>query len=79
MNEVGVSNADGAYGETPDQVRASSAALGLAPFGGPDASTCETETWPGYTKRARELLNDWGDRGAYTLYSGTAHAELYAL
>jgi len=79
VNELGVSNADAAYGETPDQVRATSQALGLAPFAGPGASTCESETWPGYTKRAKALLDDWGDKGAYTLYSGTAHAELYAL
>ncbi len=80
--EVGVSNAGGAYGETPDQVRDYSNQLGLAPFldkGRDQAAICETETRPGYTERVKALLGDWNTEGTYNIYSGTAHAEPYAV
>ena len=82
VTEVGVSNATGDYGETPDQVREYTHELGLGPFldkGRDSAAICETETRPRYTERARALLTDWGMKGAYNIYSGTAHAELYAV
>ncbi len=82
VNEIGVSNANGEYGETPDQVRRTSDELGLASFlgkGNDEAAACESETRPNYTTRARRLLDDWGAKGAYALYSGAAHGELYSL
>jgi hypothetical protein len=80
--EIGESNADGAFGETPDRVRDYSRQLGLGSFldkGQDHSVVCETETRPRYTQRVKVLLDEWGVKGAYRLYSGTAHAELYAL
>lgn len=82
LREVGISNADDRYGETPDEVKEFSSKLGLGAFldkGHDIAAACETEVRPGYTERVKSLLTDWKFTGAYNIYSGSAHAELYAV
>ena len=67
-------------GETVADVQKYSADLGIGAFadvGSVGNAQCEGEVRPGYTKRVKDLTDDWGFDGAYSIYSGMAHAELY--
>lgn len=64
-----------ARNETVAAVEAECHALGLAPFtqGG---DKLEGEVRLKYTKRVQALTDELGNHGAYSIYSGVAHAEL---
>jgi hypothetical protein len=64
--------------ETVPSIEAECAALGLAPFSA-NGDVLEGEMRPGYTKRAKDFTDDLGYLGAYSIYSGAAHAELAGL
>lgn len=67
--------ASAAGGETVQAIEQYSADLGLATFG-QKGNELEGEVRPGYTARVNALLDEWGFKGAYNIYSGSAHAEL---
>lgn len=61
--------------ETVAGVEAECRALGLAPFTR-KGDELEGQARPGYTARVKALTDDLGNKGAYSIYSGVAHAEL---
>jgi hypothetical protein len=61
--------------ETVADIDADCQALGLAAFTR-NGSELEGQTRLGYTARVRALTDELGYQGAYSLYSGVAHAEL---
>lgn len=67
------------YGEDPARVRTYAAALGLSYVCNDKKTECEGEVLPGYTKRATTFEKAVGVSAAYSIYSGAAHAELYAV
>ena len=83
---LGTGQEPSGYSETEDKVRAYSKYLGIAEpvlervkgRRGPVA-VCEGEAVPGYTERAKVLLDLFDDASAYNLYAGVAHGKLYAL
>jgi hypothetical protein len=80
--QMRIANTAGEYGETPEIVRSYSLKLGIGSFRDQArdlSAICEDELRPGYTSRARALIDASGATGAYGIYSGTAHAELYAV
>ena len=72
-----------AYGEDEAMVDTHAQGLGLAlvdtRVGRNRVLTCETETLPGYTQRANDFQKAVYMTAAYSIYSGAAHAELYAI
>jgi hypothetical protein len=64
--------------ETIPAIEAECAALGLAPFG-QGGDELDGQTRLGYTKRVEKLTDEIGYQGGYSIYSGTAHAELAGL
>jgi hypothetical protein len=71
------------YGEDPAKAAAHAKNLGLTcnnvRIQGVRRWTCETETLPTYTERATEFQKHVFAPAAYAIYSGAAHAELYAV
>jgi hypothetical protein len=71
------------YGEDPPKANAIAKNLGLTchnkKIHGSRRWTCETETLPTYTERAMEFQKHVFAPAAYAIYSGAAHAELYAV
>ena len=71
------------YGEDPAKAAANTKKLGLAcnnvRINRTWRWTCETETLPTYTERATEFQKHVFAPAAYAIYSGAAHAELYAV
>ena len=61
--------------ETVAGIEAECRALGLAPFT-QNGGELEGQTRLGYTARVRALTDELGYQGAYSIYSGVAHAEL---
>jgi hypothetical protein len=61
--------------ETVAGIETECRALGLARFtqGG---DKLEDQIRPGYTARVKALTDELGNQGAYSIYSGVAHAEL---
>lgn len=78
IEEIGLQDDREMYGATEQQVIQYSADLGIRPFENNNAR-CEEDVRPSYTARARSLLDRYGAYGAYRIYSGTAHGELWAL
>ncbi|MGH3191055.1 MAG: response regulator transcription factor [Streptosporangiaceae bacterium] len=79
-----VKNADPAgkvsdYGEDQARVRAYAKTLGLSYVCNDKRTECEGEVLPGYTKRATDFEKAVGVSSAYSIYSGAAHSELYAV
>jgi phage host-nuclease inhibitor protein Gam len=74
ISEVGEDPAV-AGSETIAGIEAECCALGLSPFtqGG---DRLEGQMRLGYTARVRALTDELGNQGAYSIYSGSAHAEL---
>jgi hypothetical protein len=68
-----------AFGEDQDTVRAYAASLGLTYVCNDDRVECETEKLPSYNARAADFENAVFMTAAYAIYSGAAHAELYAI
>jgi len=64
--------------ETIAGIEAECVAMGLAPFGS-GGSELEGERRQGYTDRVDDLITALGYHGAYSIYSGVAHAELSGL
>lgn len=77
IEAVGGSVAD-AGKETIAGVESYGADLGLSQFG-KGGKELEREKLPGYRARVDKFLDDVGYRGAYGIYSGSAHAELAGL
>ncbi len=67
-----------AGGETVADVETYSDRLDLAPFGS-KGEELEGERRPRYTARVKAFTDDVGYQGGYSIYSGTAHAELAGL
>jgi hypothetical protein len=67
------------YGEDQAMVREYAKNLGLSYVCNDDVVQCETETLPGYTKRGADFEKAVFMTAAYAIYSGAAHAELYAV
>lgn len=67
------------YGEDQARVRSDATALGLSYVCNSSKTECEGELLPGYTGRATEFEKAVGVGAAYAIYSGAAHAELYAV
>jgi hypothetical protein len=67
------------YGEDQARVRAYAAQLGLSYVCNDNKTECGGEVLPGYTKRAKSFEKAVGVSAAYSIYSGAAHAELYAV
>jgi len=67
-----------AGGESVANVEAYGHRLGLAPFGS-KGEEMEGERRPGYTARVKSFTDEMGYQGSYSIYSGTAHAELAGL
>ncbi len=67
------------YGEDQATVQAYATALGLSYTCNSKKTECEGELLPGYTNRATEFEKAVGVGAAYSIYSGAAHAELYAV
>jgi hypothetical protein len=65
-------------GETVASVEAYGQGLGLGAFGS-GGEELEGERRPGYTARVKAFIDALGYHGAYSIYSGTAHAELAGL
>jgi hypothetical protein len=61
--------------ETVAAIEAECHALGLAPFT-QKGDELEGQVRPSYTKRVRAITDELGSQGAYSIYSGAAHAEL---
>lgn len=68
-----------AYGEDQARVMAYATSLGLTYTCNSKKAACDTEVLPGYTARATDFEKAVGVGGAYSIYSGAAHAELYAV
>jgi hypothetical protein len=79
-----VSGSAATYGESPAMVADYAKKLAI-PYSRANISgrgrrwVCETEILPGYTERAKEFQKHVFAPGAYAIYSGAAHAELYAV
>jgi hypothetical protein len=74
----------GTYGETPVMVGAAVDGLGLSyserqPLDKKWFRSCEGETLPGYTARAKAFETAVSMSAAYTIYSAAAHAEWHAV
>lgn len=67
------------YGEDPGRVAAYARPLGLSYVCNSNKTECEGEELPGYTKRAVNFEKAVGVSAAYSIYSGAAHSELYAV
>ncbi len=67
------------YGEDEAGVSTYAAALGLSYTCNGKKTECEGELLPGYTDRAIQFEKAVGVGAAYSIYSGAAHAELYAV
>jgi hypothetical protein len=67
------------YGEDQARVKTYAAALGLSYVCHSSRTECEGELLPGYTSRATDFEKAVGVSAAYAIYSGAAHAELYAV
>ena len=67
------------YGEDQARVHAYATALGLGYVCNSRKTECESELLPGYTDRATDFEKAVGISAAYSIYSGAAHAELYAV
>jgi hypothetical protein len=61
------------------RVQAYATALGLSYVCNSRKTECESELLPGYTDRATDFEKAVGVSAAYSIYSGAAHAELYAV
>jgi hypothetical protein len=61
--------------ETVTGIEAECHDLGLPPFT-QKGNELEGQVRLGYTARAKELTDELGNQGAYSIYSGAAHAEL---
>ena len=66
------------YGEDQAKVRAYAADLGLT-YVCNDSTYCETDVLPSYNQRAADFEKALFSKAAYAIYSGAAHAELYAV
>jgi phage host-nuclease inhibitor protein Gam len=64
--------------ETVAGIEAECRDLGLAPFT-QNGNELEGQARLGYTARVKALTDDLGNQGAYSIYSGVAHAELAGL
>ena len=67
------------YGEDPPAVLQYASGAGLAYICNDTRVECEGEILPGYTRRATEFESAVEVGAAYKIYSGAAHAELYAV
>lgn len=67
------------YGEDEVGIRTYATELGLSYVCNSNRTECEGELLPGYTARATEFEKAVGVSAAYSIYSGAAHAELYAV
>jgi hypothetical protein len=67
------------YGEDQARVTAYAKSLGLSYTCNNKKAECEGESLPGYTARATKFEKAVGVSAAYSVYSGAAHAELYAV
>jgi hypothetical protein len=67
------------YGEDQAMVKSYAAGLGLSYVCNSSKTECEGELLPGYTSRAPEFEKAVGVSAAYAIYSGAAHAELFAV
>lgn len=67
------------FGEDQNMVRTYAASLGLSYICNDDRVECEGEKLPSYNARANEFEKALFMTGAYKIYSGAAHAELYAV
>jgi len=75
--EVGADPSTAATENAPN-IETECAALGLAPFGS-GGDELEGERRLRYTTQVKQLTDDFGFAGGYSIYSGTAHAELGGL
>jgi hypothetical protein len=81
VRELGRTEPASDFGETTPDVIAECTNLGISTptRSGRGPLTCDGEKLPSYTARAKEFLNAMGAPGVYAIYSGTAHAEIYAM
>jgi hypothetical protein len=79
VKSAGPAGKPGDYGEDQARVTAYAKALGLNYVCNSKKTECEGVSLPGYTDRATKFEKAVGVSAAYSIYSGAAHAELYAV